>query len=210
MDKITETSAKRLIVLDCIDFLASQMFGDKYTYSMHVVAHDPLEELTKLEQPIWNTILGDESSELFDMGKTIANDILINVHITAPVPSTNIAHAIPYLEDIGKMLATEVFGKAYAMLMEEIVNFIPDPERQKMFQNLLFLAGGNQAAVLAEANRILESKKTALTAQTIRIIDDRMETAWAPVTKALTEAAGDGGTTNSSKSAANLESIQEN
>lgn len=100
MDKITETSAKRLIVLDCIDFLASQMFGDKYTYSMHVVAHDPLEELTKLEQPIWNTILGDESSELFDMGKTIANDILINVHVTAPVPSTNIAHAIPYLEDI--------------------------------------------------------------------------------------------------------------
>ena len=106
MDKITTQSPKRLIVVDAIDALAQDMFGDKYDYHITTTQHDPLEKVYKLEKPRWTSILGDESTELDNFGGSLANDVLVNVLVTANVPSNHLAHAMPYLEDIETMKRT--------------------------------------------------------------------------------------------------------
>jgi len=110
MDKITENSPKRLIVADAVDALAQELFGDRYDYKITTTQYDPIEDIHELTKPKWTTILGDESSELFDQNGTLANDVLINVLITANVPSNHLAHAMPYLEDIEKV-KKELVGK---------------------------------------------------------------------------------------------------
>jgi len=100
MDKITANSPKRLIVADGVDALSRELFGDKYTYNLTTTLYDPLEHIHDLPKPKWTTILGDESTELHDLGGTLVNDVLINVLVTANVPSNHLAHTIPYLEDI--------------------------------------------------------------------------------------------------------------
>jgi hypothetical protein len=100
MDKITKDSPKRLLVVDAVDDIAQQLFGEKYDYYITTTQYDPLEYLNKLKKPRWTTVLGEESTVLFDMGKTLANDVLVNVVITAPVQDNHLAQALPYLEDI--------------------------------------------------------------------------------------------------------------
>jgi hypothetical protein len=101
MNKITADSPKRLIVVDAVDEVAQNLFGDKYDYDIKTTFYDPIEDyVNSLQKPKWTTVLGDESTELINHGRTLANDVLINVLITAKVPSNNIAHAMPYLEDI--------------------------------------------------------------------------------------------------------------
>ena len=104
-------------------------------------------------------------------------------------------------KDFGKMLATSAWSQAYTMFMEELVNFIPDPEAQALFRNLLFLAGGTRQAALYEANQTLTKKKTALLAQSTQIVEDQLETAFASATAALAKVAGEHGLTSSSKPA---------
>ena len=103
MDKITEQSPKRLIVVDAVDALAQELFGEKYDYNITVTQYDPIEDLHELEKPRWTSILGDESTELHNLGGTLENEVLINVLTTANVPSNHLSHAIPYLEDIEKI-----------------------------------------------------------------------------------------------------------
>lgn len=100
MDFITETSPVRLIVLDYVDHTARSMFGDKYDYRASVSTHDPLENITKLGKPIWNTILGEEASEVFDNGGTLQNEVLLNGHIIAMVMSNGIEDTQEFLADI--------------------------------------------------------------------------------------------------------------
>jgi len=112
MDKITPVSPKRLIVADAVDDLARQLFGDKYDYDMAVSQYDPLEYIESMDKPKWVTILQDESSEVYDMrGKTgtLRNEVLINVCLTAKVPSRHLSHAMPYLEDI-ETIKNELIG----------------------------------------------------------------------------------------------------
>ena len=112
MDKITTDSPKRLIVADAVDDLSRQLFGDKYDYEMAVVQYDPFEYFEKFEKPTWVTILGDESSEIFDMNGqrgTLQNEVLINVLVTAKVPTKHLAHTIPYLTDI-ETIKNELIG----------------------------------------------------------------------------------------------------
>jgi hypothetical protein len=111
MDKITENSPKRLIVIDAVDTLAQELFGDRYDYTITTTQFDPIEDIHELKKPKWTTILGDESSELYDQKGTLANDVLINVLIMANVLSNHLAHAIPYLEDI-EVVKKELIGKA--------------------------------------------------------------------------------------------------
>jgi len=101
----------------------------------------------------------------------------------------------------GEMLMSSTFALARQAFMEELVNFIPDSERRTLFQNMLYLAAGNQSVALSEANRILAEKRTALNALTTQTIGDNMEKAMAPAIEAFTKAVGEFGTTNSSKSA---------
>ena len=110
MDKITEHSPKRLIVVDAVDALAQELFGDKYDYDMTTTLYDPLEVFEQQDKPKWVTILGDEASELHDLGGTIVNTVLINGQIFAKVPSNNLAHAMPYLQDID-VLKKELIGQ---------------------------------------------------------------------------------------------------
>jgi len=100
MDKITETSPKRLIVVDAVDDLSRQLFGDKYDYKLTTSLYDPLEGIYELKKPKWTTVLGAEASELYDHGGTIQNEVLVNVVLAAKVPSNHLAHAMEYLEDI--------------------------------------------------------------------------------------------------------------
>ena len=100
MYKITETSPKRLIVVDAVDDLARQLFGDKYDYEMTTSLYDSLEGIYELKKPKWVTVLGAESSELYDYGRTIQNEVLINVVLATKVPSNHLSHAIEYLTDI--------------------------------------------------------------------------------------------------------------
>ena len=100
MDKIAENSPKRLIVVDAVDALSLGLFGDKYDYNITITQYDPIEDIHELKKPRWTSILGDESSVLHNLGGTLKNEVLINVLVTANVPSNNLAHAIPYLEDI--------------------------------------------------------------------------------------------------------------
>ena len=119
MDKITEHSPKRLIVVDAVDDLARGLFADRYEYWMVTTMHDPLEKLHELVQPRWTTVLGEESTELINYGKTLANDVLVNVLLVAPVPSSHLAHAIPYLEDVEVMkrslIGTMIDHKGHTM-----------------------------------------------------------------------------------------------
>jgi len=101
----------------------------------------------------------------------------------------------------GEMLMGSLFSRACAAFMEELGNFIQDPERKEMFQNLLYLAGGNQAVVLSEANRILTEKRTALDAQMHQMIGEQMDKAWKETESALAKAAEGSGMTLSSNSA---------
>ena len=109
MDKITEHSPKRLIVIDAVDAIAQELFGEKYEYDMVVSLYDSLENFQELEKPKWTTVLGVESSEMFDNGGTIRNEVLVSVIVHAPVPSDNLAHAIHYLEDI-EIMKHELIG----------------------------------------------------------------------------------------------------
>ena len=103
MDKITENSPKRLIVVDAVDDLAQELFGDRYEYNIATTHYDPIEGLHELVKPRWLSVLGDESTELHNLGKTLSNDVLINVLVTANVQSNNLAHTMPYLEDIERI-----------------------------------------------------------------------------------------------------------
>ena len=109
MDKITTQSPKRLIVVDAVDALALGLFGDKYDYEMAVTSYDQLEDVHDLKKPRWTSVLGDESTELHNMGGSLANDVLINVVVKANVPSNHLAHTIPYLEDI-ETIKQELIG----------------------------------------------------------------------------------------------------
>ena len=110
MDKITKNSPKRLLVVDAVDDLAKQLFGDKYDYHITTTQYDPLEALDKLDKPRWSTVLGDEATELFDMGRSLKNEVLVNVAITTKIPDNHLAHAIPYLEDV-ETIKNELVGR---------------------------------------------------------------------------------------------------
>ena len=102
--------------------------------------------------------------------------------------------------EFGEMMMSAVFGRAWMELKEELANFILDPEQRKMFQNLLSLAEGNRSVVSREANLILAEKVTALTAQTIQMLRDKIDPAFDAITTDLAKAAEEKSTTPSSKS----------
>ena len=128
MDKITAASPKRLIVVDGVEALAQSLFGDKYEHTLTTTQYDPIEDIYELEKPKWTTILGDESSELLNFGKTIENEVLVNAIVTAKVPSNHLAHAIPYLEDIEK-IKRELLGNHFTHKGNGIVASIGNEDR---------------------------------------------------------------------------------
>ena len=75
--------------------------------------------------------------------------------------------------EFGEMMTNSTFNAAYHAMMEELVNFIPNPERQAMFRKILTLAEGAQTAVLAETNRILDEKLNAMTAQITKTVREK-------------------------------------
>ena len=112
--------------------------------------------------------------------------------------------------DFAKVVSGVPFGHAMEALMEEIGNFIPDPVRRTMFQNLLSLADGGQLAVLSEAAQLLTEKVTALHATTTQMLKDQIEPEWEKAMKQMEDAVAASGTTNSSNTVEDSESIQEN
>jgi len=107
-------------------------------------------------------------------------------------------------EEFGKMLMGTPFSAAREAFMEELGNFIPDPVRKEMFQNILSLADGSQLVALSEGSRILGEKSTALRAQIIRTLNERIDPVWTEVMEKLEKAAEEAGTTSASKSAEGL------
>ena len=101
----------------------------------------------------------------------------------------------------GQMLQGSPFSNAINALMEEIKNFIQDPVRKTMFQNLLSLADGGQLAVLSEASQILDEKTTALRANATQMLKNQIEPVWTQVMQEMENAVAAPGMTNSSNTA---------
>ena len=90
--------------------------------------------------------------------------------------------------EFGAMMADATFSSAHQALLEELENFIQQPERRAMFRKMLTLAGGVQAAVLSETNRILDEKLVAMDAQIAKIVKEKIEPIWAKLERELTKA----------------------
>ena len=99
--------------------------------------------------------------------------------------------------EFGNMITDSVFYDSYQALLAEAVNFIPDPERREMFRKILILAGGGQNIVLAEMNRALGEKLTALSARASEVVKGRIETEWKKVDRVLSKAGEENSTTSS-------------
>lgn len=104
-------------------------------------------------------------------------------------------------KEFGEMMGSGLFGNAYAALMEEVVNFIPDSERREMFRMLLILADGKQAGVLRNLNQTLTQELTAMDAQITQITDVKLGKAFEQMKEALAKVAEENTTTTSSNSA---------
>ena len=104
-------------------------------------------------------------------------------------------------EEFAELIQGGAFSRAKKALEEELVNFIPDEDQKKMFQNLLCLADGNRSVALSEVNQILEERLTALTAQQTRGAQDVINSIFTPLEKEIAKVAEEFGTTNFLKSA---------
>ena len=104
-------------------------------------------------------------------------------------------------EEFAALVQGGTFSRAKKALEEEIVNFIPDEDQKKMYQNLLCLADGNRSTALSEMNQILTEKLAALTALQTQNAQGVLSEMFATVEKEIAKAAEGFGTTSSSKSA---------
>jgi len=100
-------------------------------------------------------------------------------------------------EQFGQLMMSGTFAAAYEAFLEEFGNFIQDPDRKMMFQDMIYLAGGMQSAALSEASRTLRQQRTVLDAHVTKMIAESADQMEREMEKAVAEL----GTTNSSKSA---------
>jgi DNA-binding transcriptional MerR regulator len=101
----------------------------------------------------------------------------------------------------GEMMGSGLFSRAWEAFMEELGNFIQDPEQMTMFQSLLYLAEGTRRTALQEVNQTLAQQKTALDVHVRQMITERVEKMQKEIETKLAKAAEDFGTMDFSNSA---------